>query len=76
MFTIQAVIHPANAAITLSRIVNNSPLQPVDGPYLSSITADHPLRPAKDYKAWYAVNTPTTAILSKIYLKAIQIFSY
>lgn len=56
MFTILVVIHPANAAITLSRIVNNSPLQPMGGPCLSSTTADHPLRPAKDYKAWAAIN--------------------
>ena len=76
MFTTQAVIHPANAAITLARIVNNSPLQPMGGPYLSSTTADHPLRPAKDYKAWPAINAPTTTILSKTYLKAIYIFGY
>lgn len=56
MFTSLAVIHPANAAITLARIVNNSPLQPMGGPCLSSTATDRPLRPIKNYLAWLALN--------------------
>lgn len=60
MFTILAVFHPANAAITLARIVNNSPLQPLGGPCLSSTATDRPLRPVKNYLAWLAFTQPTT----------------
>lgn len=76
MFTSLAVFHPANAAITLARIVNNSPLQPLGGPCLSSTATDRPLRPVKNYLAWPAINKPTTTtILSKLYLKAILYLS-
>ena len=60
MFTSLAVLHPANAAITLARIVNNSPLQPLGGPCLSSTATDRPLRPVKNYLAWLAFTQPTT----------------
>lgn len=56
MFTNLAVFHPANAAITLARIVNNSPLQPLGGPCLSPTATDRPLRPVKNYLAWPALN--------------------
>ena len=74
MFTILAVIHPTNAAITLARIVNNSPLQPMGEPCLSFTTMDHPLRPMINYSAWPAINEANNPNLIEKLSKSDLIF--